>query len=458
MLALISCAAVIATACGGDDDGTTGTASPETTSTVVDTSPEEPRTTADDEAAAEDGTPVDQGDGVLRIGTLLPETGALSFLGPPQINAVRVALSDINAAGGVLGAEVELIEGDSGDVTDDVAGRTVNDLLAGGVDVIIGASSSDVTELVIDQIIGAGVIQFSPADTSPDFTDYPDDGLYFRTSPSDLLQARVLANLAVDEDNRTAAVLYRQGSYGDGLASAFRESFTEQGGTIPEGGLIAYAPDTATFDAEVDTIAALEPDAILVIGFEESARILATMEQKGVGPASGTNVYGVDANIEGIGSLVQDPSILAGMRGTIPSVDLAAITDFTDRLDSEGGVPSGGVTSYAAEAYDAVVITALAAEVAGTDRPRDVASEIVGVTRGGTSCTSYAECRELILAGEDIDYDGIGGPYEFSDAGEPTAAQYRIATYDGTYVSESNPSLPPGSQPNPVLDEYVFAS
>ncbi|NJN40713.1 MAG: hypothetical protein HC807_07710 [Gammaproteobacteria bacterium] len=101
---------------------------------------------------------------------------------------------------------------------------------------------------------------------------------------------------------------------------------------------------------------------------------------------------------------------------------------------------------YGAETYDAVIITALAAAIAGTDDPSAIAAEINGVTKEGEKCISFEECIALVDAGTDIDYDGIGGPYEFVDAGEPSAASYQIGTYDG------------GETFNPELDEYVFAS
>ncbi len=382
-------------------------------------------------------------DGVLKIGTLLPITGDLAFLGPPEVAGARLAVQDINAAGGVLGKDVVLIEGDSGDTNQDIANPEVDRLLAEGVDAIIGAASSAVSKLVIDKITGANVIHFSPANTSPDFTTYPDNGLYFRTAPSDLLQGKVLADQVAKQGNETAAVIFRQESYGQGLAQAFKENFEALGGTVDP--FIPYAVDTENFDAEVDQIVAADPDAIVVIGFAESANILTTMHERGIGPTSGKNVWGVDGNIGGIGKELSDPSIIAGMRGTEPSVNLKQISDFTARLDTayEGGV--GGVYAYGAETYDAIVIVALAAEVAGTDDPVKVAAEINGVTKDGEKCTSFAECKALIDEGKNIDYDGLGGPYEFVDAGEPAAASFRIATYDG------------GATPNPDLDEYVFA-
>ncbi len=429
LLAILAVFALVAAACG-DTDTTDTTAGVEDTTTTT----EAPATTAGGGSASADG--------VLTIGTLLPVTGDLAFLGPPEVAGARLAVEDINAAGGVLGNPVVLHEGDSGDTNQDIANPEVDRLLGLKVDAIMGAASSAVSKLVIDKITGNNVIHFSPANTSPDFTTYADNGLYFRTAPSDLLQGKVLADLVAAEGNATAAVLFRQESYGQGLADAFKANFEALGGTITP--FLPYAVDTENFDAEVDQIVAADPDAIVVIGFAESANILTTMHERGIGPDA-KNVWGVDGNIGGIGAELADPSIISGMRGTEPSVDLSAIADFTARLDAayEGGV--GGVFAYGAETYDSIIIVALAAEVAGSDDPILIAAQINDVTRGGTKCFTFAECKDLIAAGTDIDYDGQGGPYEFVDAGEPAAASFRIATYDG------------GPTPNVALDEYVFA-
>ena len=437
--ALLVGVALVAAACGDDDDGGSDTTTADTTE---DTSSDTTEAVADggdsDEAAA--GADGCTSNGILTIGTILPVTGDLAFLGPPEVAGAELAVADINEAGGVLDGDVVLVQGDSGDTTTDTANLEVDRLLAAGADVIVGAASSAVSKTVIDKITGSCVIQFSPANTSPDFTTYDDNGLYFRTAPSDLLQGKVLSDLVIEDGAETVSVLYRQESYGIGLAEAFQENFTASGGTVDE--FLAYAVDTESFDAEVDAIVEAGSDAVVVIGFAESANILTTMNERGVGPAD-VAVYGVDGNL-GIETEMSDPSILEGMKFTTPSVDLTSISDFTDRLDAEGDM--GGVYAYGAETYDAIIISALAALVAGSDDPSLIGAEINGVTGGGEKCASFADCKALIEGGTtDIDYDGIGGPYEFVDAGEPAAASFRIATYGGDGPQED-------------LDVYVFAS
>ena len=172
-----------------------------------------------------------ESDGVLNFASVLPETGSLAFLGPPMTAAVQLAQRDINAAGGVLGVDVGLKTGDSGDTTTDIATRTVADGLAAGADVIIGSASSGVTSTFIDTLVEACKVEFSPANTSALFTDYPDDGLYFRTAPPDKLQGRVDADLIISEGITDVVFMARQDPYGEGLRTRPPKRSPTPGGT-----------------------------------------------------------------------------------------------------------------------------------------------------------------------------------------------------------------------------------
>jgi ABC-type branched-subunit amino acid transport system substrate-binding protein len=234
------------------------------------------------------------GDGTLTIGSILPQTGSLAFLGPPEFAGFDLAVEDINAAGGVLGQDVVGIPGDSGDATTDTATQTVNRLLAQNVDAIVGAASSGVSLTVIDAITGAGVVQFSPANTSKELSDYPDKGLYFRTAPSDILQGAVLGEIIAGDGHATVGIIARNDSYGTGLVEDTTAALEEAGVEVVETQI--YDEAAQTFDAEVGALAAADPDAILVIGFDESSKILTTMIENGVGPDAKA-VYGCDGNM-----------------------------------------------------------------------------------------------------------------------------------------------------------------
>ena len=223
--------------------------------------------------------------GPLTIGTLLPQTGSLAFLGPPEESGVRLAITEINDAGGALGQPVALVEGDSGDTSTDTANTTTDRLLQAGANAIIGAASSGVSQTVIDKITGAGVVMFSPANTSDIFTDYDDSGLYFRTAPPDVLQARALADLMLADGNNSVGILALNDPYGTGLAENIKNNLIEDGVAEDQIQVVIYDPNATSFDSEVSDMVELNPDGIAVIGFDESSIVITELNAQGIGPA-----------------------------------------------------------------------------------------------------------------------------------------------------------------------------
>jgi len=406
MVAVVAAGSLALAACGGDDAEDDTSASP-----------------SESASAGAEG-PTNEADGVLKLGTLLPQTGSLASLGPPEIAGVKLAVEEINAAGGVLGKPVTVSDSDSGDTSTNIASQSVDRLLSEGVDAIIGAASSGVSKTVIDKITGAGVVQFSPANTSPDFTDYPDRNLYWRTAPSDVLQGRILSDLVIEEGNATVGILALQDAYGTGLADNVEKGITGSNGEVVE--KVIYDPKAAEYSADVGKIKAADPDAIVLIGFEESGKIVQELVKQGIGPQQGKKLYLVDGNV-GQASLEElPPGTLNGVKGTVPGAETAS--DFRDRLLKVD--PSLTVFSYAGESYDAAILIALAAQAAESDAGVDIAEQLQEVSTGGTKCTTFADCKKALDAGEDIDYDGVSGPVEFSEKGDPTEASVGIYTYD----------------------------
>ena len=369
---------------------------------------------------------VQPGDGTLTIGTLLPQTGSLAFLGPPEFAGVQLGVNDVNAAGGVLGKDVVKYDSDSGDTSTDIASQSVGRLLSQKVDTIIGAASSGVSFTVIDQITQAGVVEFSPANTSPDFTDYADKGLYFRTAPSDVLQGRVLGDVILGDDNAAIGILALQDPYGTGLAENVEKSVTDGGGEIVAKKI--YDPKAADFSADVSAVLAEDPDAIALISFDEAKKIVPELVSQGFDMSK---VYFVDGNLADY-SKDFPAGTLEGAKGTLPGAQ--APDEFRTKLLAVN--PKLTDFSYAAESYDATVLTALAATAAKNDSGTAIASQLVAVSKDGEKCTTYADCAELLAAGTDIDYDGVSGPVEFSDAGDPTEATIGVYQYgaDNTYT------------------------
>ena len=397
--AALAAAALVLTACGddGDDPGATDP------------------TTEDTGAAT-------TGDGVLTTGNLLPQTGDLAFLGPPEFAGVKLAVEEINAAGGVLGEDVVNVDADSGDGTPDIAGAEVDKLFNQDVDAIIGAAASGVSVSVIDKITGAGVVHFSPANTAAGFDTYDDNGLYFRTSPSDRLQGQVLANLAVEDGFSNVAVMARQDFYGEGLAEQVQTTLQEKGATVAE--YVLYSADATNYTADVNKIAAAKPDALVLVAFEETTKIIPQLIAKGIGPED-IQIYFVDGNLADYSDENFD---LTGVKGTLP-VSGDPDPGFNDKL--LGIDPKLKDFSYGPQSYDAMMIIALAAIAAGDDSGEAIGAEIINITREGTQCSTFEECAQLLEDGEDIDYEGASGPTDMNDTGSPASGTIGINLYKG---------------------------
>ena len=405
-IAVVGVASLALAACGGDDEG-------------------------DGTAAGESPTAELTGDGELVLGTLLPQTGSLAFLGPPEFAGVDLGVQEVNEAGGVLGQDVVVNHTDSGDTSTDIASQSVDSLISQDVDAIIGAASSGVTATVIDAVVQSGTVMFSPANTSPDFTDYPDDGFYFRTAPSDVLQGRVMGDLVISDGYANVGIMALQDPYGEGLAENVTISVEEGGGTIAGGEAIIYDPNAANYATEVTQMAALAPDAIVLIGFAETLTIIPELVNQGIGPQD-VPLYFVDGNLSNYGDQLP-AGTLDGNKGTLPGAETTE--DFQARaLEVD---PALEDFSYAPESYDAVILIALAAIAAGDDGGEAIASRLVEISKEGTKCTTFEECAGLLEDGEDIDYDGASGPVEFSDVGDPTQATIGIYQYgpDNTYTN-----------------------
>ncbi|TXR57494.1 ABC transporter substrate-binding protein [Quadrisphaera setariae] len=416
--AVLGVASLTLAACGG------GSSDPAATSAAPASSDASASSTAGTEQA-----PVEPGDGTLTIGTLLPQTGSLAFLGPPEFAGVQLALNDINAAGGYNGKDVVYNQTDSGDTTTNIASQSVDRLIAAKTDAIIGAASSGVSKTVIDAITGAGVIQVSPANTSPDFTDYPDRGLYWRTAPSDVLQGRVMGDLLLQDNHLDVATITLDDPYGSGLQSNIQKSLEAGGGKIVANKV--FNPDAATFDSIASEVSAAKPEAVVVIGFEQTVQIIQAMIAQGIGPDK-MPIYFVDGNLADY-STDFPAGTLKGVKGTLPGAKTS--DDFRQRLLQVD--PKLTDFSYAPESYDATVLVALAAAAAKDDSGTAVASKMQEVSEGGTKCTAYKECLDLLNAGTDIDYDGFSGPIDFSAKGDPTKATIGIYQYgdDNKYTN-----------------------
>jgi branched-chain amino acid transport system substrate-binding protein len=378
--------------------------------------------------------PEQDGNLTLKLGTALPLTGNLAFLGPPEEAGVALAIKDINDA--AKGITIEATLGDSGDTDNKAYDTEIPRLLNAGVEAVIGAASSGTSLQFIDRLVAECVIQFSPANTSAALTTYEDKGLYFRTAPSDVLQGEVLGNLIAEDGHQKISMIVLNDSYGTGLAEFVTKAFEAAGGEV----LAAptYNTGDTNFTSQIAEALAPGPDAIVLITFDEVRTIVPEL----VAQFPGDKLYFVDGNLTNY-SPEKDgfpAGTLEGAKGTYPGVNEAKIGDFITRMDENWQAEGNAaleLNAYGPESYDAVVLLALAALEARSTEGANMSvklQEVSGGSGNGQKCTSFAECADIINAGGTADYDGPSGNVTFNELGDPTDGNILIQQFDGNNV------------------------
>ena len=419
-LALIAILALVAAACGGSDGGS-DEAVVEVETTEAPATTEAPTTTA---APAPASDP-------LILASLMPLSGDLASLGPGIALGAALAVEQINAAGGINGQPVQLIEGDSG-CDGAVALTSLNDVIAQGAQGVMGAACSGTSLAILDTAIAAEVVMVSPSNTSPQFTKIDKKGFYARTAPSDLLQGDVLASLLVEDGVQTVSIISRADSYGRGLAEATAAAFEAAGGTVKT--IVYHATDATEFSSEVTAVGKGAAEAIVGILFPETGcGVLQPAFEQGLLDTPWYMTDGVkDA---GLASLCGLGTALDGFKGTAPGSAAGEAKDAFEAAYAEVSADGSPTFIFAPQAYDAVMLMAISAAANGVTGP-EIASGLVAASSGGEKCIGVA-CIALAADGVDVDYVGASGEIELNAVGDPTAATYDIWTTEG----DTNPVL-----------------
>jgi ABC-type branched-subunit amino acid transport system substrate-binding protein len=362
------------------------------------------------------------GDGVLRIGTILPTSGTFAFLGPAQVAGVEVAVREINELGGVAGVPVEVLHRDSGEAGTSTAEDSFRDLVAQGADVIVGPTSSAIAQRLVPLALQAHVPFISPAATFPGLMAVADTGFAYRTIPGYDLQG---AALAQELAGKRVALVAVDDELGRSLAAVLQPALEERGGELVEQQFVAAsgADPAGAIAAARDA----QPDALVVASAYSSFDLTKAMISQSLGAGFGAGRLWLTTQNTGDYNQAFPPGTLNGVNGVIDGVP--PDDAFIGRLKSVDGNLSQ--FRYSQEAYDATVLAALAAIAAADDAGTAIASRLGDVSAGGVKCTLFAECAQALRTVPDIDYDGRTGPVDFTVDGDVSAGAYGVYAYDG---------------------------
>lgn len=356
----------------------------------------------------------------VKLGVIMGFTGPIESLTPDMAAGAELAMKEVSDAGGILGgSKVVAVRGDS-TCTDAAAASAAAERLitSDKVKAIVGADCSGVTTAILNNVAKAkGVVMISPSATSPALSTIEDNGLFFRTAPSDARQGQVLAAIMKDKGVKSAALTYTNNDYGKGLAESIKTNFEKAGGKITISA--AHEDGKGDYNAEVGALAAAGGDVLIVAGYLDQGGKGIIQAALDTGAFS-TFVMGDGMIGDALPKAIGDG--LNGSYGSVPGTDSPGAAKFAE-LAKAAGFKAG---PFASESYDAAALIMLAMEAAKSsdssalkDKVEMVANEPGEKIYPG----ELAKALKIIREGGDVDYVGASA-VELIGAGE-SAGNYR---------------------------------
>lgn len=374
---------------------------------------------AADEDLEADATGV-AADGVLRIGVVLPTEDPISPVAAGLQAGAQLAVDDLNAAGGVLGTPVELVVVDSDELGTGAVNRAMNELLAAGVDVVVGPPDRRFSGIV-GRTVSGGRAGCSPVDPRADTLEN-DDGRFVQTIPNEFVQAGAIAAALVGDGRTTAAVVAPDdtGTFRNAVIAAIES----EGITVDP--VIRYERGALDAVAAVQQLNGGPGQTTIVLGDEALAELVAEGARQGyLGPFYGDETLTADAfgrrALEALGSGVE----------VLPITVASAPSGADDSIQRRAEELAGTFPAFAPYVYDCVVLAAVAAEAADSDSPDAIVAELAGASSGGEPC-ALVGCVALAAAGTDVDYEGASGPVDLDSDGDVSSGRYDRWRWDPT--------------------------
>ena len=204
----------------------------------------------------------------VKIGIILGFTGPIESLTPAMAAGAELAISEVNDSGFFMGgSKIEVVRGDSTCIDSAAATAVAERLITSDkVNAIMGADCSGVTTAILQNVAMAnGVVMISPSATSPALSTVADNGLFFRTAPSDARQGQVVAAILKDQGYKSAAITYTNNDYGKGLADSIETNFKKVGGKVTIN--VSHEDGKGDYGAEVAALAQAGGEILIVAGY-----------------------------------------------------------------------------------------------------------------------------------------------------------------------------------------------
>ncbi len=367
--------------------------------------------------------------GEVKIGVLNALTGPIPDLSAVILEAEQAAAAHINANGGMWGGDtLVLASGDSGcdaKAGVDAATKIVNVEQAS---IIVGPLCSGATIGATQAVtIPAGVVNISPSATSPAITGLDDNDSVFRVCPSDAYQGVTIAKLARSMGYSKLAATYANDDYNAGLHDVFVKAFKELGGTITSDQM--HEANKASYRSELATLSNGAPEALALFAYYNGSGI--TIMRQSLENGFFSKFIGGD------GMIAQEVIDEIGADNLGGSVFTKGTADeSSSHFKTFAGLFDRPSDPYTAQAWDAVMIAALALESAGS-ATRDLSAHVRAVANAPgveVGPGDWAKAKALLAAGKDINYQGIAGAHEFDGNGDVAGIYGKSVVKDGKWA------------------------
>jgi branched-chain amino acid transport system substrate-binding protein len=371
--------------------------------------------------------------GEVKVGIILGFTGPLESITPNMAAGAEMAAAEVNAAGTFMGGSTVATErADSTCIDAAAATAAAEGLVSDGISAIMGADCSGVTGAILTNVaVPNGIGMISPSATSPGLSDAEDNGLFFRTAPSDARQGVIMSDILTERGVDTVALTYTNNDYGKGLADSFTQDFTSRGGTITI--TVPHEDGKADYSAEVASLAASGADVLVVAGYSDQGG--KGIIQNALDTGAFDDFYLPDGMV-GQQIATDLGSGLNTSFGAIPGVDNEGAQRFQE-LTQQQPTPFEGTSSFAPESYDAMALILLAMHAAGSSNSADWTQRVEEIANApGEQIIpgDLARAMELLAAGTDIDYVGASG-VELIEPGESAGSFREVEFKDGEIVT-----------------------
>ena len=365
----------------------------------------------------------------IKLGIIFGFTGPIESLTGPMAQGAELAMAEVTASGLLLdGSSVTSVRADSTCIDSSAAVAAAERLITSDkVNAIVGGDCSGVTGAILQNVARPnGIAMISPSATSPGLSTAEDDGLFFRTAPSDAREGQVMTEVIMEHGIKSVAITYTNNDYGKGLADSFRNAFEAAGGTVTIN--ISHEDGKGDYSAEVGALASAGGEILVVAGY---------LDQGGRGIIESSLDTGAWDRFVLPGGMIGDNILsigdgLNGSFGQVAGTDSPGMTTYTENAEAAG---FDGSSPFAPESYDAAALIMLAMQAAGSSSSGDFKDKVFDVANAPGEQIfpgELAKALQILKDGGEIDYVGASS-VELIGSGESAGSYREIEVKDSQF-------------------------